>query len=242
MLKNLEDKNAAAVPLTKAGEQFENLAWAPSADLNLIAMNDFKGDDNPDTDLCLANVTSEATNVSCKPEPDFSIIRALHWAPDGRSILGVGVKLPAAATPTFGIVRWRVKQDKPAFSPDVADWNSGKFVTDIDKPGKGVLDAAISPDGKRLALVSNLGSAAFRVWLDDDPDDFLMTSAKPTVTRACKVTWRGDSAALLVVQGAADCSEDVSSLVRLDPSAIRNERDLNAAGDDPSFQPFTLGG
>ena len=42
-------------------------------------------------------------------------------------------------------------------------------MTDIDTPGKGVLDAAVSPDGKRLALVSNQGSSSFRLWLADGP-------------------------------------------------------------------------
>ena len=43
-------------------------------------------------------------------------------------------------------------------------------MTDIDTPGKGVIDADVSPDGKQLALVSNLGSSSFRLWLADDPD------------------------------------------------------------------------
>ncbi len=113
MLKDLTKKNSAAVPLTKAGETFENLAWAPTADKNLIAMNDVS--DSGDTDLCLGNVKSDGTDVSCLREPSFAVIRHLHWAPDGRSLLGVGVKLPAGSG-QFGIVRWRVKKDKPAFS------------------------------------------------------------------------------------------------------------------------------
>ena len=90
----------------------------------------------------------------------------------GSSILGVGVKLPAG-TGVFGIVRWTLKHGKPPFSADAGDWNTGKFVSDIDTPGKGVLDAAFSPDGKRLALVSNMGSSAFRLWLADNTgEDF----------------------------------------------------------------------
>ena len=86
-------------------------------------------------------------------------------------------------------------------------------MSDIDKPGKGVLDAAISPDGKRLALVSNQGSSFFQLWLADDPDDFPLTSAKATPVRACKVAWRGDSQELIVVQADAGCAEQTGSLV-----------------------------
>ena len=68
-----------------------------------------------------------------------------------------------------------------------------------------MLDAEVSPDGKQLALVSNQGSSSFRLWLADDPEDFAMSSAKQTPVRACKVTWRGDSQEVMVVQGDAAC-------------------------------------
>ena len=53
----------------------------------------------------------------------------------------------------FGIVRWKVKTGKPAFSADTADWSKGKFLTDMDNPNKGVLDAEVSPDGKRFLVM-----------------------------------------------------------------------------------------
>ena len=124
------------MPLTPEGERYSDLAWAPTADVNLIAMRDDPEDGN--SDLCLANVKGDETDITCKEEPSFAVIRALHWAQDGRSILGLGVKATRA---TFGIVRWRVKSGKPAFSPDLADWTKGRFLTDTDTPGKGVLDA-----------------------------------------------------------------------------------------------------
>ncbi len=239
MLKDLTKKNSAAVGLTKAGDKFENVAWAPTADVNLIAMNDVQ--DSGDTDLCLGNIKSDGTDVTCKKEPGFAVIRHLHWSTDGRSILGVGVKAPAGSG-VFGIVRWRVKNGKPPFSPDLADWNTGRFLTDLDTPTKGVLDAEVSPDGKRLALVSNQGGSSFRLWLADDPEDFAMSSAKQTPVRACKVTWRGDSKEVMVVQGDAACEEDVAVLERVPINSVRTGKELNAAGDDPSFQPLTIGG
>jgi dipeptidyl aminopeptidase/acylaminoacyl peptidase len=139
-------------------------------------------------------------------------------------------------------VRWRVKKDKPAFSENADDWNKGRFLTDLDTPGKGVLDAEVSPDGKKLALVSNQGASAFRLWIADDPEDFAMSSAKQTPVRACKVTWRGDSKEVMVVTGDAACEEDVAVLERVPLNSVRTGKELNAAGDDPSFQPLTIGG
>ena len=64
-------------------------------------------------------------------------------------------------------------------------------MTDTTKPGEGVLDAAISPDGKQMAVV-NLGSNGLPDLLLAKPDDFLLADAKPLGVRACKVIWRPD--------------------------------------------------
>jgi beta-lactam-binding protein with PASTA domain len=240
MLKDISKKNSSPVPAAKSG-LFSNLAWAPTADVNIIAASSQPPDDNPDSDLCLANIQGENTEVSCLAEPSFAVIRSLHWAKNGRSILGVGVKL-GGEDARFGIVRWRVKSDKPAFSPNTDDWTKGRFLTDTDTPGKGVLDAEVSPDGKRLALVSNQGTNAYQLWLADDPEDFALSSAKRTPVRACKVSWRGDSKELLIVQGAADCGERTAVVQRVDVNDLRNPKELNVSGNDPSFQPLNIGG
>ena len=185
-----------------------DLAWAPTADVNVIAMRDDRRRPRLGP---LPGQRRRATRPRsrCLHEPSFKALRALHWAQDGRSIIGLGVKM-GDESGRFGIVRWRVKSGKPAFSADTADWTKGRFLTDTDTPGKGVLDAEVSPDGKRLALVSNVGSNAFQLWLADDPEDFALSSAKRTQVRTCKVSWRGDSKELLTVQGDALCEEDVS--------------------------------
>ena len=166
MLKDLTKKNSSPVPLTPEGERYADLAWAPTADVNLIAMRD--DPDDGDSDLCLANVKSDETDITLQERA------VVHDHP--RAALGPGRALDprrsASSCPRqgdFGIVRWRVKSGKPAFSPDLADWTNGRFLTDTDTPDKGVLDAEVSPDGKRLALISNQGSSAFQLWLADDP-------------------------------------------------------------------------
>ena len=137
-------------------------------------MNDVEANADPnDGDLCLAHVKQDGTDVGCKKEPSFGIIRALHWSPDGRQILGTGIKLPAGQA-IFGIVRWTVKKDKPAFSPDIADWNTGKFVTDIETPGKGVLDAAISPERRAARAGDQPGLVVLQAGVRGEgrlPDD-----------------------------------------------------------------------
>ena len=96
------------------------------------------------SDLCLGRIDGDGLNdLTCKEEPDFSIERKINWASDGKSILAWGFK---TGTTKFGIVEWTTR--KP-FSTDPADYKPGEFVTDLSKPGEGVLDAAISPDGKR---------------------------------------------------------------------------------------------
>ena len=123
MLKDLTKKNAARRAAdARRARRYADLAWAPTADVNLIAMRD-----DPDGRRLgpVPRPTSRATRPTsrCKAEPSFAVIRALHWAP-GRAL---DPRRSASRRPErqFGIVRWRVKNDKPAFSPDVADWNKG---------------------------------------------------------------------------------------------------------------------
>ena len=114
-------------------------------------------------------------------------------------------------------------------------------MSDVKKPGKGVLDAAISPDGKQLAVVSNQGSSFFKLFLAA-PGDYKLEDARGTAVRACKVAWRGDSQELIVVQSDAGCAEQTGTLSRLDPNNTRTQREVASTGDDPVYQPFVLGG
>ena len=135
-------------------------------------------------------------------------------------------------------MRWKSKK---AFSPDAKDWGKGKFVTDISNPRKGVIDMAISPDGKRMAaFVANFDSEAFQLYLGK-PKDFLLTDAKPQGVRACKVAWRSDGKELVVVQADALCQEDNGQLVRMpvrEPAG--GQQTAGLSGDNPAFQPLTL--
>jgi beta-lactam-binding protein with PASTA domain len=230
-LKDMTKPDAPSLPLTGSSDVFTDPAWAPTTDLNLLALTHLSGND---TDLCLGQITKDGLTPQCIKEPQFNVGNVVHWSPDGKEILALGVKTAG----TFGMVRWRSKK---AFSPDAKDWGHGRFVTDLSKSNEGAIDAVLSPDGKQLAVVSNQGGGPFQLYLAK-PNDYLLTSAKATGVQACKVAWRSDGVELVAVQADAICSQDVGSLVRLPVSDPKSQQQLNAQGDNPAFQPLTLGG
>jgi hypothetical protein len=108
-------------------------------------------------------------------------------------------------------------------------------------PDKGVLDAAISPDGKRLAAVANIATPAPQLYLTT-PDDLELRKTKPLIA-ACKVVWI-DSQILAVVKFGDDCNQDANigeifSINVADPTKISP---LAPIGDNPTFEPLSAGG
>jgi hypothetical protein len=105
-----------------------------------------------------------------------------------------------------------------------------------------MIDAAISPDGKQVAMISNQGASRFTLFLGDAKNGFDLEKAKKTSVRACKVVWRSDGRELLVIQADAGCQEEVGTLARVQVGATREGETLNAAGNDPVYQPLALEG
>ena len=230
-LKDMTKPDATAQDLTAEGDFYGDLAWAPTADVNVLAM-DRRTD--TDSDLCFGQITGKGMEpIQCIKEPKFQVTRSIHWSPDGKEILAFGVEERG----TFGMYRWRSK--KP-FSPEKKDWGKGKLVTDTSKSDEGVLDAAVSPDGKRLALVSNQGGGPFFVYLAK-PGDLLMTNAKSTGVRACKLAWRSDSKELFAVQADEICDEPNGSLVHFPINKPEAQEQIASIGDNPASQPLQLG-
>ncbi len=222
-VKDLDHPDEAASALTAAGESYENLAWSPRG--NVLAMDRHEA---AGSSLCLMTVGQEPR---CKSEPDFDVALAMHWAPDGKSILATAKTLTGDSP---GIVRWR--SDVP-FSDDPTDWSDATFVTDISRPGKGVVDAALSPDGKRLALVTNFQSSGYQLWITK-AGDFSLADATPTDLRACKVAWRSDSKEVAITEADETCEEGRGQLTRLDPSDPHHTTPLAAQANDPTYQPL----
>jgi beta-lactam-binding protein with PASTA domain len=229
-LADQEKPDEPPVALTQQGEKFSDVAWAPTVDLNLLAMFREKGNDK---DLCLGQITKDGMRPQCISDPKVTLEKVVRWSPDGKSLFAFGVKTLG----TFGMVRYTSKK---AFSPDPKDWGKGKFVTDITQVNKGVLDMAISPDGKRAAFVANFDADAFQLYLGK-PKDFLLSDAKPQGVRACKVQWRSDGQELVVVQADEVCSEGNGQLVRMPANRPQGgQRQLGLSGDNPAFQPLAL--
>jgi beta-lactam-binding protein with PASTA domain len=231
-LANLEKPDEKPIALSGKDQDFLDLSWAPTTDVNVLAMAGAKGDDR---DLCFGRITADGMGTGCIEEPDFAVTSAIRWRPNGKLITATAVRSPGR----FGIVRWR--SDKP-FSADPNDWGKGRFITDTNTPNKGVIDAALSPDGKRLALVANTRSSNFFRLYMTKPGDFTLEEARATTVRACKAAWRSDSREIVVVQADEACSEDVGSLIRLSPDDPRQQTELSAFGDNPEYQPLPLGG
>jgi beta-lactam-binding protein with PASTA domain len=229
-LSNRETPDESAQALTEEGETFTDLAWAPTTDANVLAMAK-KADAR--SDLCLGTIDADGMTTRCKDEPGINIERKINWAPDGKSILAWGFK---DGTTEFGMVQWKTKRP---FSADPDDWSKGEIVTDTSKPGEGVLDAAISPDGKRMAVVSLGGSGRPELYMAKR-GDFLLADAEPLRVRACKVIWRPDGEEMVVVQ-ADDCIRAATGdLVRLSVADPSDQQQLKLGGDNPVFQPLAV--
>jgi beta-lactam-binding protein with PASTA domain len=225
-LASIAKLDQSPTELTGEGKEFADLSWAPTTDADILAMDSVT---DTDRDLCFLKV-SRGMSPECIPEPDMSVGGAFHWAPDGKSIYAFGVANDQSG---FGVVRW--KSDR-AFSVNPNDWGQGKVVND------GAREAAISPDGKRLAVVARTGNGPFELYLTK-PGNVGLNNAKSTGIRACKVAWQPDSLAVAIVQADELCNEDIGSLVHVpvtDPAA--KLRDLKVNGDNPAFLPRALGG
>jgi beta-lactam-binding protein with PASTA domain len=228
-LSNREQPDDSPQPLTKEGEKFSDLAWAPTTQADVLAMA--KQVDGK-SGLCLGAIDADGMETRCKDEPDFNIERKINWAPDGKSILAFGFKDGS----TFGMVQWKTKTP---FSSDPDEYSKGEIVTPTSEPGEGVLDAAISPDGKRMAVVS-LGANGRAELSLTKRGDFSLADAEPLGVRACKVIWRPDGQEMVIVQ-ADDCiGSATGDLLRLAIDNPTKQLQLKLGGDNPVFQPLSL--
>lgn len=233
-LADVAKPDESPATLTADGTTFADPSFAPTVDSQVLAMSRVNSPaDRADTDLCLGRVTAEGMRPSCIEDKDFGVTDA-SWSPDGKTIL-----VPAVGKKGFGIVRY---ESKEAFSPRASDWTGGNFVTPLDETrATGVIDAAISPDGKRVALAANVDTAQFRLYLTS-LDDLALEQAKPLPVQACKVIWRPDGREVVVVQAGENCDQETGQLFRISVDKTSEAIPLSAAGDNPAFQPLTGSG
>jgi beta-lactam-binding protein with PASTA domain len=228
---DLGDPNAAPRRLTAGTREYTDPAWAPTLDRDVLATAEKTSES--ESRLCLGEITRRTMITRCKQQPGLLIGRAIHWSPDGRTILAFARR---DALSQQGMMRWRSKRP---FSPDPRDWATGRFATNVSKPDQGVIDAALSPDGKRLAVAARFGSDGFRLYLAK-PGDFALSRAKPSRVRACKIAWRPDSKQLAVIEADDLCQQEVGTLVRLAVNAPNATHVISPKADNPSFEPLSV--
>jgi hypothetical protein len=204
-------------------------SFAPTADANVLAAIKYGDAAKKDGDICIGTVSKDPFQPKCLDDGGVSMKRVLRWAPDGKSLFGFAVKQPG----TFGMLRFTTKTP---FSANADDWSKGKFVGDLSQSGQGIIDMSISPDGKRMAVVTNLPSAStgFQLLLTT-PGDFALEKAKATGVRACKATWRPDSLEVAVVQ-SDNCEDGTGDIARVDVKTLKSKT-LKLGGDSPAYQP-----
>jgi len=237
-LMNPAKPDEAAIPLTQQGDFFKDLSFAPTGNANVLAMT--RVPDQGLNELCFGQVTKDGMTPACLAGPkDVVMSNTINWSPDGKSVLVFGFKVDAngANTGQFGMLKFTTK--KP-FSFDRKDWKAPKrFLSDVSETDKGMIDAAISPDGKRMAVIANFNAPGqFRVLLAK-PGDPLLQNAKDLKVQACKVIWRPDGKELLIVQ-SDDCSAKTGDLVRIRLDDADQQQQVRLAGDNPSYQPLTI--
>jgi hypothetical protein len=105
-----------------------------------------------------------------------------------------------------------------------------------------VFASAFSPDGKRMALVSNLGSSDFHLYVVP-AGTFSPTPAQQLPVRACQVAWRSDGQELAVMQPDGLCSPTATgTIVGIDLSNPRTPTTLATQAAHPQWQPVANGG
>lgn len=234
MLADTSKPDEAPVPLTPAGERYADPSFAPTTEAQVLAMARVNSAGGNDRDFCVGLVTEDGVRPQCKEDADFGVSDA-KWTPDGKTVFVPAIRKDQA----FGIVRYRSDE---AFSPRADSWRGGEFVTPLDaKGGTGVIDLAVSPDGKQIGVVSNIDSAEFRLAFTT-LDDLGLEQAKRRPVQACKVVWRPDGKEVVIVQSGAGCEQQTGQLLRLAVDKVADAVPLSASGDNPSFQPLTGGG
>ena len=235
LLADVTKPDESPVPLTPAGERYADPSFAPSSEGQVLAVARLNsGTDGNDRDLCVGLVTEDGVRPQCIEDKGFGVSDA-KWAPDGKTIFVPAVRKDGG----FGIVRYRSEQP---FSPRADAWKGGDFVTPLDAKGRtGVADIAVAPNGKQIAVVSNIDSPEFRLAFAA-PDDLGLEKAKRRPVQACKVVWRPDGKEVVIVQAGERCDQATGQLLRLAADRVADAVPLSASGDNPSFQPLVDGG
>lgn len=234
MLFMPNEQGAQPVALTGPGSNVRDPAFAPNGQV-LAFIDRSQGFGR----LCFATVsTSTVLNTNnCTSHAGYDLGASISWSRDGKSILVFGVDRSDPSQ--YGLI---IFGTSVAFSPNAAVWGLGNLAT----AGQNVIAGAFSPDGQRVALVSDFNQSAFHIFIAP-ANTFDVTKATMTLGQACQVSWRSDSQALAVTQGSS-CIPDSSgqyptgnifTFTLADPHQLTQ---VGYGAENPSWQPLSLSG
>jgi beta-lactam-binding protein with PASTA domain len=187
----------------------------------------------PPQQLCFTRLFATRANAtSCRAVPRLRISQ-LAWAADGSSILAV-------ARPGRGLQPGlaRFESERP-FSAAAGDWQGGDRLE--TPPGRGVVAAAVSPDGGRLAVATRVAlGGGYRIALIA-PDDLSFSDVERVGVSGCDVAWRSDGLELAVAESGPRCRGAAGRVVRVRPGDPPSVRPVVAHGRNPSFEPLPTG-
>ena len=181
-----------------------------------------------DGDLCFGRIDVSDLGHLCLPDDGWDLNGRISWRQDGEVVLVPARRRDNPAV--FGIRRYQAQR---AFAPLPESW-SGSTATNVATPGKGVLAAAYSPGGTRVAVVSNLQTDRFEVVLAD-ADDLALSEPKATGAPACDVVWRPDGQELSVVVSDDACTKPLGAVVRFSIGAPLKPAPVKDGGTNPTY-------
>jgi beta-lactam-binding protein with PASTA domain len=214
--------------------QYANPSFAPTPKAHIIA---FVQNPEHNAKLCFATIGPFALNADCTGANGLSLGGQVDWSPDGSTILVLGSRNNGA---NFGLLAFT---SNVPFSTHASDWGHGTLQTDASVPQHGVFAGAFSPDGKRMALVSNIGSNDYHLYVVPGGQFSPTPSQQIPGVRACQVSWRSDSQELAVMNPNGPCTPIATGqILGIDLSNPRLQTTLASNGAHPAWQPVAGGG
>jgi beta-lactam-binding protein with PASTA domain len=183
-----------------------------------------------DGDLCFGRIDRKNIEHLCLPDDGWDLTGRISWRDDGKALL-----VPGRSAEDPNVIGVRIYQTKTAYTTNPELW-SGRVASDISTPGKGVIAAQYSPDGKQIAFVSNLESSDFEVVLGDAAD-LELVDPKTTGAAACDVAWRPDGKELAVVEADGACAEPLGKVTRFALSKPKETTLVADEGRNPIYRP-----
>jgi beta-lactam-binding protein with PASTA domain len=225
-------KPFALTPPTPGVEDL-NPAFAPTTKALILAFIKRSSDS---ARLCFATIGRFALNSDCTTAPGWDLGGQVDWSPDGSTILVLGTRNHGA---NFGLLAFT---SNVPFSTHASDWGHGNLQTNASVTGHGVFAGAFSPNGKRMALVSNIGSSDFHLYVVS-AGRFSPKPAQQLPVRACQVSWRPDGRVLAVMQPDGLCGPTATgTVVGLDLANPRRPTIMATKAAHPQWQPVANGG